>query len=547
MVKEKLQIALEKVKSYFDGEHKKKRIITAALILVAVIVVSIVVAVKLNNRPYETLFTGLTTEESSAIVGKLHEYGATNYKIVGDSIQVPAADEPDLKAKLLMDGYPKSGFLYDTYFENISMMASDSDRRTIIKYELQDRMAATIRCFDGVKMATVNINEGSDQRYVLDSENAMPASAAIFVTMRDGGALPEKYVDAIGNMVRRSVKGLEFENISITDSVGNNYTPGQKSATAEDASDLKMRLESQVNNRVRTEVIQSLIPLFGPENVRVSVYSTVDVSRSVREDTIYTTPDGAPDGEGIIGQREYDQQLMRGQDENQGGVVGTQPNADVDIPTYMENEGAVRGDETWIKNQGKEEHKVNTSTEQSEKNFGVVTDVMIAVTINENVAGNIATAQLTSHIARAAGITPELQAQKINVLVGPFYADTTTDKPTDGINLPKWAIYAAAGALGLILMLILLLVILAKRRKKARLEQEELEMQEALEAAAAEEAQAAAMAAEEAEEGERQNLLDIQNEKSMELKQDIRKFTEDNPEIAAQMIRVWLRGESLNG
>lgn len=535
MVKEKLQIALDKVKSYFDGEKKKKRIITAAIILVAVIAVSVVIAIRLNNRPYETLFTGLTTDEASAIVGKLTEYGATDYKIVGDSIQVPAKDEPNLKAKLLMDGYPKSGFLYDTYFNNISSMASDADRRTIIKYELQDRMAATIRCFEGVKDATVNINEGSDHRYILDSENATPASAAVHVTMKDGGALPEKYVDAIGNLVVRSVEGLEFDSVSITDSVGNTYTPGTESKSVTEASDLKLRLENQVNNRVRNEVIQALQPLFGVENVHVSVTSTVDVSHSVQESTIYNTPEGAPAGEGIIGHREYDQQLTRGEDAVQGGIVGTQTNAD--IPTYMEGQNAVNGNESWIKNQGVEEHKVNTQTEQREKNYGVVTDVMIAVTINQDAAEDVPIGQLTSHVARAAGIAPDVQADKINILVAPFRDATPGAKlPADGIRLEKWMIYVAAGVLGLLLVLIILLIIVRKRRKKAKAELEALELQEALEAQTPEDEAEA-----------RRNILNIQNEKSMELKQEIRKFTEDNPEIAAQMIRVWLKGDGGHG
>lgn len=541
MVKEKLQIALDKVKSYFDGEKKKKRIITAASILVAVILVSIVIAVKLNNRPYEILFTGMTTDEASAVVGKLQEYGATDYKIEGDSILVPAADEPNLKAKLLMDGYPKSGFLYDTYFNNISTMASDADRKTIVKYELQDRMAATIRCFEGVKFATVNINEGADRRYVLDSENATPASAAVQVTMQDGGPLPEKYVDAIGNLVMRSVKGLEFGSISITDSVGNSYTPGSKNKSVDEASELKLRLENQVNNRVRNEVIQALKPIFGDENVHVSVTSTVDVSRSVQESTVYNTPEGAPNGEGIIGRREYDQQLARDNGDVQGGIVGAQTNAD--IPTYMEGQNAVRGNESWIKNQGVEEHKVNQVTEQREKNFGVVTDVMVAVTINQKAAENVPIGQLTNHVARAAGITPDVQAEKINILVAPFYNETPgPNRANDGIRLEKWMIYAGAAALGLLLMLIILLAILRKRRKKAREELEALELQQALEAA-----EAGELTEEQLAEIERQNLLDIQNEKSMELKQDIRKFTEENPEIAAQMIRVWLKGGGGNG
>ena len=536
MVKEKLQNNLNKVKSFFEGENKKKRIITAAIIIVAVIIVSVIVAVVLNNRPYETLFTGLTTDEASAIVGKLEEYGATDYKIEGDAIKVPAAQEPDLKAKLLLDGYPKSGFGYDTYFNNISMMASDSDRDTVRNYELQDRMAAVIRCFEGVKDAVVNISEGSDQRYVLDSENATPATAAVFVTMQDGGALPENYVDAIGNLVARSVKGLEFGSITVTDSVGNSYMPGAESNTTSSASDLKLRLENQVNNRVRGEVMQALTPIYGADNVRVSVTSTVDVSRRVQENTVYTSPEGAPDGEGIIGQREYDQQLMRGDEATAGGVVGTQSNADIE--TYMESQGAVNGDETWIKNAGTEDHKVNSSVEQSEQNSGVVTDVMIAVTINQNAASNVAAAQLTSHIARAAGIAREVQADKINVLIAPFYTDTpdgTDGLPIGGLQLPKWAIYAIAGAAGLLLMLVILLLIIRHRRKKAKAALEELEQQAAL------------AAAERAERERRESLLDIQNEKSMELKQDIRKFTEENPEIAAQMIRIWLKGDGANG
>ena len=41
------------------------------------------------------------------------------------------------------------------------------------------------------------------------------------------------------------------------------------------------------------------------------------------------------------------------------------------------------------------------------------------------------------------------------------------------------------------------------------------------------------------------DIMEMQTERSMELRQDIRKFSEENPEIAAQMVRNWLReGES---
>ena len=33
----------------------------------------------------------------------------------------------------------------------------------------------------------------------------------------------------------------------------------------------------------------------------------------------------------------------------------------------------------------------------------------------------------------------------------------------------------------------------------------------------------------------------MQTEKSMELRKDVRQFAQDNPEIAAQMVKNWLR------
>ena len=163
---------------------------------------------------------------------------------------------------------------------------------------------------------------------------------------------------------------------------------------------------------------------------------------------------------------------------------------------------------------------------------------MIAVTINQDAAGNVGTAQLISHIARAAGISADQQADKINVLVAPFYSpeDGSVQTPLlPGIAIPNWVIYVAAGVGGLLILLLILLLVARRRRKKA----------EAL--LAQQQAEELAAALEQAQAQQTENILDIKNEKNMELKQDIRKFTEENPEIAAQMIRTWLKGEGANG
>lgn len=557
-IKEKLQDGTKKVKEFYSGDKKKKRIGITAAVLVIVVAVSVFSAVKLNQKEYVSLFTDLTTEDMSSVVSKLQEQGVTDYKVKDDSILVNSKDEFNIRADLMMEGYPKSGFAYETYNSQLSMMTSESARQTAIVQDLQDRIGATIECLEDVKQAIVTIQTGSDSRYVLDSENAIPASATVTVIMKNDEEIPDKYVEAIGNLISKAVSGLEFDNIAITDSLGNTFVPSDINSedSSSSSSDLKLRLEQQVNNRVRNEVLQALTPVYGTENVKVSVTSTVDVSHRVQESVTYTTPEGAPAGEGIIGHYEYDQSLTRPADgENANGVAGAEQN--VDVNTYLNTEGAVQGNEQTLTNSGVKDHKVNTNTEQSEQNFGVVTDVMIAVTINEEVSGNVGAEQLVNHIARAAGIDATQQADKINVLIAPFYnpdaqnnnQDNNNNNILSGLQLPPFGIYIIGGIVGLLLVLIILLIIIKRRRKKARLiaEQEAQAQAEAQQKALEEEMfrKAALSEAERLaeEEAAKRGILDIQNERSLELKQDIRKFTEENPEIAARMICMWLRGE----
>lgn len=556
-IKDKLQDGTKKIKEFYSGDKKKKRIGITSAVLAIVIAASVFSAVKLNQKEYVSLFTDLTTDDLSSVVSKLQEQGVTDYKVKDDSILVNGKDEFDIRADLMMDGYPKSGFAYETYTSQLSLMTSESARQTAIVQDLQDRIGATISCLEDVKQAVVNIQTGSDNRYVLDSENSIPASAAVFITMKNDEEIPDKYVEAIGNLISKAVSGLEFENISITDSLGNTFVPEELNSedNTSSASDLKLRLEQQVNNRVRNEVLQALTPVYGSDNVKVSVNSTVDVSKRVQESVTYTTPEGAPAGEGIIGHYEYDQSLTRPADgQTNGGVAGAGVNTDVN--TYLNTEGAVQGNEQTLTNSGVEDHKVNTNTEQSEQNFGVVTDVMIAVTINEAVSGNVGAEQLVSHIARAAGIDTAQQADKINVLIAPFYDpdaqnnnQDNNNNPIAGFKLPPWGVYVIGAMVGLLLVLIILLVIIKKRRKKAKLiaEQEAQAQAEAEQKALQEELfkKAALSEAERLaeEEAAKRDILDIQNERNLELKQDIRKFTEENPEIAASMIRIWLKGE----
>ena len=491
--------------------------------VLAILAAVVIVAVVLNNRPYATLFTGLSQTDLSAISTYFSENGITDYKVEENTILVPQAQEASLKAQVLVAGYPTSGYGYDTYLDNVGSLTTESERSQLTLYGLQDRLAAVIRNFEGVKDAVVFLTPGEDRTYVLDSTNMVDATAAVQVTMQDGQMLDEKQVDAIRNLVSRCLAGLNVENVEITDTYGNTYSSSGNVTDLRDASALKLALEEQCNNNIRTRIMQALIPLYGVENVQVSVNTVVDVDRTYTDSTDYSLEDWAQgNDDGIIGSQIWDDEIVRGDETETGGAAGTTSNADVD--TYVEDQMEPDGTESLYSSSGQTDRLVDTTKEQVEHVAGYISDVMVSVTINSNAAGGTNVQDLYDHVARAAGISKNDQNDKISILVSPFYQDSTPVIATPE-GMEPWLFYAIlGGGAGLLLFLLILVLILRHRAKKYRMEQ----------------MPAAAVAAE-PEVPEQPDILEMQTEKSMELRKDVRQFAQDNPEIAAQMVKNWLR------
>lgn len=527
-MQEKIKGFWNKVKEKWGALSKRIKVLLGCGVA-AVIVALVVLGLVVSNQNYVPLFSGLNNTDLSSVVTYLSDNGISDYKVQDDgTILVPADQEVQLRASLLMADYPTSGFSYSTYLDNVGSLTTESEREKLSLMEIQDRLAATIRCLDGVKDAVVNINLAEDSTYVLDSSDAVPATASVVVTMADGGALPDNMVKGIQTLLRTSIQNLDMENIGIVDSVGNTYSDGTDLSGVQDASQLKMKLEEQQNNLVRNDILQLLTPLFGAENIRVSVRTTVNVDRTVTDSTNYSMEEGAEGNEGLIGKKIFDQQIVRGEDAVAGGTVGTDANSDLN--TYVNEQYQPDGEEQVLTNSGENDYLYDQENTQTEHLSGVVTDVMVSITINEDVAGNVTANGLVPHVAKAAGINEDVQNDKISILFGSFYSEDTAPI-VDVSNVPAWVLYAAAAGLGVFILLMILIAVLRRRRRK-RLAQEELDEELSELYAVAPPPQPPAEGA---------DIMSVDTEKSIELRRKVRKFAESSPEIAAQMIRNWLK------
>ena len=544
--------ALTKLKTAILGLNKTLRIvIAAALVLVVGLVIWLAVRGKSEPKPYTVLFTGLSSEDMAAVQSFMENNEITDYKVEsGNTITVPTEREPSIRAMLVKEKYPTSGFGYTRYLNNVGALSSNADREVLFLFDLQDRLGATLRCLDGVQEATVFITQSQKTSYILDPDDVIEARATIVVEMKDGEDLPEDLANSIRTMVTTAVQDLKFENITISDTNGHSYTGEviEDDTSIQDASDLKLALEKQVNQALRQNVLDVLIPMYGEGNVGVSVSSTVDVSRSYNDSTTYEEPawaaDGSSNGEGIIGSKIYDNRVTMNEDQVQGGEVGTATNADLNeyVERYQPD-----GTERELMSSGEINYNVDTYHEQRENLGGIVTDVMVAVTVNTDSGERADALALRAHVARAAKIGPDLEADKVSVLMGPFYRDEEPepDGPESGDGedegLPIW--YYIILFIGIIVF-ILLLALIIYLRKRARIisrqRAEELAERRRLEAEAA----AAIMAEQLQGEGQQQgaDIMDLHSERSMELRMNVRQFAEENPEICAQMVKTWLKG-----
>ena len=100
---------------------------TVAIALIAIIALNMG-----KDKDYSILFTGMNQEEAQQVVSLLQESNIDyRYDNGEGAIRVPSATVDQTRANLLSQGYPKSGFTYDTYLKNTGLMTTESDKEQI--------------------------------------------------------------------------------------------------------------------------------------------------------------------------------------------------------------------------------------------------------------------------------------------------------------------------------------------------------------------------------------------------------------------------------
>ena len=511
------------VEFWSKQSSKKKRLIVGGF--AALLLAAIIITLLLNRKEYVVLFSNIDKDESAEVMQLLQESGVDYRYEKNGSILIPEAQESKLRMQLAQSGYPKSGTNYDVFTQNIDFMTTDYEKRKYEVFQLQERLQQSIETIEGVQKAIVTINLPEKKNFAWET-NKDESSASVKVNLASNYSLTKSQTNGIMQLVTKSVEGLKEENVAIIDTEGNSLIVTDEMQQT-DTIKLKLQIEKEFEKETINDVTDFLSRIYGPENVKVSAKCNINFDKKISELLQYL-----PDEETNLGvpSDTKNEREITGPGETVGGIPGTETNAE--IPTYP---GVViEGNNIYFRDSNSINYLVSQLKEQIEHNPGKIESLTVAAVVNKASMRDEELQEVKELIAFSVGIKTEDIALHNMVFFNPEEPSVPVVTPEPGIigdlELRDILIYGGIALAVLAILIFILSMMLRKRRKK----------KEALLAA---EAAAEAAATNDYSWADIQDEIKVQETQEQVIKKQLKDFTTANPEIVAQLIRTWLKGD----
>lgn len=344
----------------------------------------------------------------------------------------------------LMDG--NMGF---EAFDSSDLMASREEKRIKLLRAQQGEMARIIRKIDPIQDASVRITLPDPSIFASEQK---PVSASIQVTLAPGERLTRDKVRAIINLAVGSVQGLEAKNVALTDTNGNTYN-----SVLNSSMELQDKVEEQ-DNYMKQKVSTQLDRLVGAGNYVVTVSTLL---REARRETLVQSVE--PDKSGIRSKQQFTERLNSN---SSNGPAGGPVSSFIPPELETDAQGQNSSDNRGYVREGVETAYENGRTQYVESSVpGMVEDITIAVTIDENHMPNLEAGQLQQLLARAA--SPKVNPANVSVATTDFQTvqpivqdDPLPLEPNPMMTWLPWMIFSVASGF------VILVILIATRRSR---------------------------------------------------------------------------------
>ena len=383
----------DKLRSMFSGFTTGQKAMTSIAVIVALVGV-VLFASWVAKPTYAPLFTGLSGTDASAITAKLTE-SKEAYQLAdgGQTVLVPQADVYQQRINLSGAGLPAGGGGGDGYslLDKQSMTSSDFQQKVTYQRALEGELRKTIEAIDGVQTAVVHLAIPAEDVF---SENAAKATASVLVKTDATSPLKPQQVEAIVHLVSSSVPKLGADQVTVADSSGRVLNAAGDNGGASAVSDARAQ-QTHGYEADTTDSIQTMLDkLVGPGHSVTRVDAALNFDQQTSDKQEYITDKNNPPLTDSTTKETY-----KGVGMPVGGVLGPDNGA---VPS-----GTTGGaNSSYVKEQVNRANAVGTLKTTTTSATGQPSRVSVAVVLDQLVAGNLNTADLTKLVTAAAGLNP---------------------------------------------------------------------------------------------------------------------------------------------
>jgi len=243
-----------------------------------------------SSRPeFSLLYGKLDDGEASKVIAALDE-AKVPYQVSrgGGAILVPADKVYQVRMQMAGKGIPRGEGVGFEIFDKANFGISDFVQRANYTRAIQGELARTIAQLDQVESARVMIVM-PENRLLTDTQRKPTAS--VFVRVKGAAQLPSSSVNSIRFLVANSVEGLQVNNVSVVDNMGNVLSQNDDNDSVAGLSNNQLAARRNIEQYLSKKAEGMLDQVLGPGQAVVRVSAEINWDTTTRTEEKFD-PDG---------------------------------------------------------------------------------------------------------------------------------------------------------------------------------------------------------------------------------------------------------------
>ncbi len=243
-----------------------------------------------SNTPGMTLLYGqLSTSDATEIAAKLDNTHIP-YKLSADGKQIMVPQKDVGKARILLaeDGLPSEGSVgYEIFDQKQAFGTTQFVENIDAQRALEGELARTVDSIDGVRSSRIQLVL---PQHELFSNSETPASASVFLNLRNTASITPGQIHAIQHLIAAAVPRLNANNVAIIDQDGNLLAQGDGNSN-DYSADSDAQITEKFDMRTARSIEDMVGRIVGYGNVRANVTAEMDFDQVSSNSESYN-PDG---------------------------------------------------------------------------------------------------------------------------------------------------------------------------------------------------------------------------------------------------------------